>query len=168
MIRLGPITQRNCDIVRYWRNDFRQSLRTSILLTQEMQTDFYNRISHDRKSEDRYWEVYNEAAFVGLGGLTDIEWENSLAEISLFIDPEVQHAGIGTEAVRALCEEGFLRMGLKTILGEAFKCNPNWKFWEKLTLKFGGYMTELPNRKFWNGEHYPSLYFSWDASDNWR
>jgi ribosomal-protein-alanine N-acetyltransferase len=103
-----------------------------------------------------------------LGGLSDIEWENRLAEISLFIDPQLHGKGYGTQAVRLLCEEGFERMNLQTILGEAFKCNPNWKFWEKLTTQFGGFMTELPNRKYWNGLYYPSLYFSWDRDDAWR
>jgi len=147
------------------------------MLTEEMQDDFYDRVARDRHSEDRYWEVkhlihvHGEGMciqFIGLGGLTDIEWENRLAEISLFISPHEQGKGYGRTAVKLLCEEGFDHMGLETILGEAFLCNPNWKFWDKLTDEFMGFKTQLPDRKFWAGQHYPSLYFSWNRSCQWR
>lgn len=181
MIYLSPITKANCRLAATWRNNFRQSLRTPIMLTEEMQDDFFDRVARDRHSEDRYWEVHNSDIpntydplirgshdFVGLGGLTDIEWENRLAEISLFISPELHGKGYGRAAVKLLCEEGFDHMGLETILGEAFLCNPNWKFWDKLTDEFMGFKTQLPDRKFWAGQHYPSLYFSWNRSCQWR
>lgn len=172
MIYLAPITQDNCQIAREWRNNFRESLRTPIMLTREMQDDFFDKVAHERHSEDRYWEVHTddkkEIEFLGLGGLTDIEWENRLAEISLFISPAEHGKGYGTQAVKLLCEEGFNRMGLQTILGEAFLCNPNWKFWANLTQKFGGYATHLPNRKYWDGKYWDSYYFSWDRGCKWQ
>jgi len=178
MIYLSPITKVNCRLAATWRNNFRQSLRTPIMLTEEMQDDFFDRVARDRHSEDRYWEIREKTeayrdipagdTFLGLGGLTDIEWENRLAEISVFISPFWHKRGYGRAAVRLLCEEGFNTMGLETILGEAFLCNPNWKFWDKLTDEFMGFKTQLPDRKFWAGQHYPSLYFSWNRSCQWR
>lgn len=165
---LAPITRANCLTAKEWRNGYRQALRTSILLTDEMQNAFFDKVATDRHSEDRYWEIRDKNKFVGLGGLTDIEWENSLAEISLFISPEMQGEGRGTESVLLLCDEGFSRMGLKTVLGEAFKCNPHWTFWENLTNRFNGYSTNLPNRKFWDGLWWDSFYFSWDRSCAWK
>jgi RimJ/RimL family protein N-acetyltransferase len=148
------------------------------MLTEEMQDDFFDKVAHDRHSEDRYWEVWERTeayanvpagdTFIGLGGLTDIEWENRLAEISLFIKPFLQNRGYGKQAVKLLCVEGFNRMGLQTILGEAFLCNPNWKFWANLTQKFGGYATHLPNRKYWDGKYWDSYYFSWDRGCKWQ
>ena len=172
MIYLSPITKVNCRLAATWRNNFRRSLRTPIMLTEEMQDDFYDRVARDRHSEDRYWEVHldntGEHKFVGLGGLTDIEWENRLAEISLFISPNYHGLGYGRASVKLLCEEGFDSMGLETILGEAFLCNPNWRFWDKLTDEFMGFKTQLPDRKFWAGQHYPSLYFSWNRACKWQ
>jgi RimJ/RimL family protein N-acetyltransferase len=170
MIYLSPITKANCRVAATWRNEFRQSLRTPIMLTEEMQDDFYDRVARDRHSEDRYWEIHKEfdKDFIGLGGLTDWEPENRLAEISLFISPKLHGQGYGRAAVKLLCEEGFNRMGLETILGEAFLCNPNWKFWEKLTDEFMGFKTQLPDRKYWDGGYYPSLYFSWNRSCQWQ
>lgn len=167
-LHLAPLTRANCLIVKKWRNDFRQALRTSVLLTDEMQNAFFDRVATDGNCKDRYWEIKQGASFVGLGGLTGIEWENRLAEISLFISPEVTRKGYGTKAVHLLCEEGFDRMGLFIIFGEAFHCNPNWIFWQKLTTSFGGYSTTLPDRKFWSGEHWNSYYFSWDRNCKWR
>ena len=169
MIHLAPITKANCRLAATWRNDFRQSLRTPIMLTEEMQDDFFDKVARDRHSEDRYWEIHEGGdKFLGLGGLTDIEWENRLAEISLFISPSEHGKGYGTQAVKLLCEEGFNRMGLKTILGEAFLCNPNWHFWDNLTLVFKGFSIQLPNRKFWDGRWWDSYYFSWDKSCKWQ
>jgi RimJ/RimL family protein N-acetyltransferase len=167
-LHLAAITRANCLTAKEWRNGFRQALRTPMLLTDEMQNTFFDKVATDRHCEDRYWEIRQDASFVGLGGLSDIEWENRLAEISLFISPDVHGRGYGTESVHLLCEEGFDRMNLRTILGEAFLCNPNWHFWEKLTTSFGGYNTILPNRKFWDGKYWGSYYFSWDRDCKWR
>jgi RimJ/RimL family protein N-acetyltransferase len=113
-------------------------------------------------------EVPAGDTFLALGGLTDIEWENRLAEISLFVSPLWQNRKYGRASVKLLCEEGFNNMGLFTIVGEAFLCNPNYKFWEKLTDEFMGFKTLLPDRKYWDGQHYPSLYFSWNRACKWQ
>jgi RimJ/RimL family protein N-acetyltransferase len=167
-LHLAPITRANCLTAKEWRNGFRQALRTPVLLTDEMQNAFFDKVANDRHCEDRYWEIKQDKDFIGLGGLTDWEPENRLAEISLFIDPGQHRKGYGKESVRLLCEEGFDRMNLRTIVGEAFLCNPNWKFWGDLTSLFGGYCTILLNRKFWDGKYWDSYYFSWDRDCKWR
>lgn len=169
-LHLSPITRNNCIICKEWRNGYREALRTPILLTDNMQDDFFEKVSRDRKSEDRYWEIKRDQGFpdfIGLGGLTSWEPENRIAEISLFLDPKLHRKGYGTQAVGLLCDEGFNKMNLKTIYGEAFLCNPGNKFWLALTEKMKGYWTFLPARKYWDGRYYDSIYFSWDV-DNWR
>ena len=172
-LHLLPLSRENCQKVREWRNEGRESLRTPVMLTAEMQSTFFDEVAWDRQSANRYWEILNsdwheDGDLIGQCGLTDIQWENRLAEISLIIDPRLRGKGYGKEAVRLICEEGFRRMGLKTIFGEAYKCNSAWKFWDNITTEFRGYATTLPDRKFWNEEWYDSLYFSWDVNCTWR
>jgi len=107
--------------------------------------------------------LYVAEELVGMGGLCGIQWENRLAEISLILDPYVCCKGLGSEAVDLLLLEAFGNMGLKTIFGECYMCNPAWQFWKKMKTKYSGQETILPNRKLWEGRYYDSLYFSIDA-----
>jgi len=146
--------------VRVWRNKNLKSLRTPFLLTSQMQLDFWETIN-DRRSSHRYFALKN-SELVGMGGITNIQWENSIGEISLIIDPKITGNGFGTTAVSLLFEAGFNQLNLKTIFGECYYCNPAIEFWKKITQKCSGYTTILPNRKFWEGTYYNSLYFSVD------
>jgi len=129
-----------------------------------MQADFYRGLT--RESPHRYWSIHDaQCKLLAFGGLTNIQWENRIAEISLIIDPKKVREGIGTESVRLLRAEGFGRMNLKTIFGEVYKCNPAWEFWAGLTTRFAGAVTTLWNRKFWEGKYWDSLYFSWDREE---
>ena len=100
---------------------------------------------------------------MAFGGLTYIQWENRLAEISLIVDPDLVKQGIGSDAVEMLLDEAFNKMNLKTVFGECYKSNSAHEFWFRLTQKYEGYTTILPNRKYWNGEYSDSLFFSIDA-----
>ena len=55
------------------------------------------------------------------------------------------------------------KMNLKTVFGECYKSNPAVDFWFRLTEKYEGYKTILPNRKYWNGTYYDGLFFSIDG-----
>lgn len=164
-MRLMPITLEGCQRAREWRNDYRQSLRTTIMLTYEQQEEFFKKLQ-DRNSEDRYWEVHDDNTSLGMwpmiamAGLTDIDWTNRLAEISLFVSPTERRKGLGKECVRLILEEAFDHMNLHQVLGECFRCNPCCGFWEKEVKAYGGSGTELPHRKWWNGKYWDSYYFS--------
>jgi len=171
-MQLEFLTEMQCEIVRKWRNECRQALRTPYSLTEEMQRDFYRDIVCNRNALDRYWAILMEqsatmnAKFLGMGGLTNIQWQNHLAEISLIMDPNVH--GKGFEAVHLLLQEAFDRMGLKTVCGECYGCNTlGLVLWDTAAEKYGAYHTTLPNRKFWAGKFWDSYYFSIDA-DDWR
>jgi len=101
---------------------------------------------------------------MGMGGITNIQWENKLGEISLIINPTLQGKGYGIEAVDMLLHEAFDNLGLKTVFGECYYCNEAVEFWLKIADKYKGSTAVLPNRKLWQGKFYDSLYFSIDAA----
>lgn len=157
--------------VREWRNKVPEALRTPYLLTDEMQEDFYKNTICNRNAKARFWKICKDVNstgavhFVGMCGLENIEWENGCAEISIIMNPHFQGKGYGMEAIEKLLDKGFNQMNLKTIYGECYECNSAINFWKKVIRKFGATFTYLPNRKFWNGEYYSSLYFSIDEED---
>lgn len=158
---LDAMVRDHCETVRRWRRDYRQCLRTPMLLTPEMQADFYDTEVCDRRSPHRYFALRESpTVFVGMGGITNIQWENGLGEISLFIDPRRLGQGYGEQAVALLLAEAFDRLRLLTVVGECYLSNDFAPFWVKVTERYGGTTTTLPRRKWWNGRLYDALYFS--------
>ena len=149
--------------VRIWRNNEPQFLRTPFLLTEEMQEDFYHSVICNRDSKHRYYSILDDVSnggdgLFGFGGLTNIEWENGTAEISLIMNPKVRGLSFGREAVHHLINEGFGKLRLHSITGEAYDgCNIG--FWEKCIEQFGGFKTIIPHRKYWNGVYYNAMWF---------
>lgn len=177
-MKLNALTIQQCEQVRLWRNEALETLRTPYPLTEEMQKIFYEDVVCDRNSPHRYWAIeldkepadlsngLNQSWFVGMGGITYIQWENSIGEISLIIKPDTRCGGIGKNAVDLLLDKAFNYLNLHTIFGEVYKSNVQGvKFWQSITAKYNGFTTALPNRKFWNGEFHYSLYFSIDRDD---
>ena len=147
---------------REWRNEIRETLRTPFFLTEKMQEDFYYSLT--RNSNNRYWMLSEYGVGVGMGGLVGIEWENSLAEISLILDPEHRRKGLGGKAVAVILYEGFNNMNLSNIYGECYLSNPNIEFWRAMIEKRGAREAILPNRKYWNGRYWDSLYFNFSSN----
>ena len=159
-MQLKAPSRKDVEQVRRWRNEALNTLRTPFRLTEEMQARFYEDAICNRQSNSRWWSFYEAGALVAFGGLTDIEWENGLAEISLIVRPDVQRSGYGRKAVSMIMAEGFGNMGLNTICGECYECNPAIEFWRKITEEGGGYCTMIPRRKLWQGQLYDALHFS--------
>jgi RimJ/RimL family protein N-acetyltransferase len=178
-MRLDALTLAQCELVRQWRNQCPETLRTPYPLTPENQRIFYHEVVSNRNNPLRYWAILDREEvkgechegfierFVGMGGLTNIQWENRIAEISLILDPQYRGKGLGEKAVDLLLAEGFNRMGLKTICGECYLTHEGWNFWAEMIDKYNGCATELPNRKLWAGKFWNSMYFSVDV-DDWR
>jgi RimJ/RimL family protein N-acetyltransferase len=185
-MKLDTLTLDQCQQVRIWRNACLETLRTPYPLTGEQQEEFYRTRVCAREGPHRYWAIRGECnpvdgperhiagVLVGMGGLTYIQWENRIAEISLILDPAQRGKGLGEQAVDLLLEQAFDRLGLKTVYGECYVCNESGiKFWLAVTnyYEMGGsgetYFSYLPNRKFWAGKFWKGLYFSIDA-DDWR
>lgn len=100
---------------------------------------------------------------VGMGGLTNIQWENRIAEISLITDPSVRGKGYGAEGTRLLLREAFLSFGLLTVCGEVYRVNPATQFWEKMIARYSGEQVTLPRRKWWHGRLHDAIYFTFTA-----
>ena len=159
-MELKAPTAQDAEEVRLWRNQVLATLRTPYQLTGEMQADYYKNVICNRQTNSRWWSVYSAGALVGFTGLTGIEWENGLAEISLIIKPDVRGSGYGKQTVKLVLDEAFGNMGLKTVYGECYMCNPAVEFWKKVTEEYGGNYTTIPRRKFWRGKLYDALHFS--------
>ena len=165
-LSLEPLTEYGAELARQWRNEALETLRTPFPLTMEQQDSFYHSLQ-DRNSPHRYWQVVSDYAVspVGMTGLTNIDYINGHAEISLIISPNERGKGIGKEAVRLVLDQAFNYMRLNTVYGEVYKCNPGLVFWEKVISPYKAYTTTLPDRKYWKGIRYDSLYFSINAVD---
>lgn len=174
MLELSALSLQDCEQVRVWRNasDVIDMLRTPYRLTEAMQEAFYRDHLSNRRSPHRYFGVrpvpgHAVKQLVACIGLTDISPENRIAEISLIVHPEFRHMGVGRQSVDLVMAEARDRMNLRTVFGEAYRCNPAVSFWERLTREVGGYETTLPNRKFAQGRYWDSYYFSWDVP-SWK
>ena len=158
-MELKPLSRTDCQKVRVWRNSDMRPWRTPYRLTKQMQNGFFKNIVNDRNSNHRYFGVW-ESQLVGMAGLTYIQWENSLAEITLIIDPVKQNQGLGERAVDLILDYAYNTLNLKTVFGEAYLSNPAVDFWKKVVDRYQGYSTMLPDRKYWSGKFWDSLYFS--------
>lgn len=165
-MRLEPLTFEQCEKVRIWRNAEMECWRTPFMLTEEMQKEFYQRCC-DRNSPHRYWALIKvNDIFAGMGGITYIQWENRIGEITFIIDPNYRKDGNGEKAVDLLLDQAFNHLNLQTVFGECYEVNAEGiVFWEKLKEKYNGYETALPNRKYYKGKYWRSLYFSIDKDD---
>ena len=167
-------TLEDCEEVRGWRNaeGSRATLRTPMMLTQEQQAAFYRDVVCDRSAPHRYWSLVGPdpvprmpkivagSMLLAFGGLTDIEWENGAAQISLIVRPDVRGHGVGREAVRLILREAFERMRLLTVHGEVYDCNPASAFWRS---RAGTNVAYVPGRKWWDGRLHGSLVFWFSA-----
>lgn len=178
---LRPLTKQQCERVRQWRVDARETLRTPHMQSELEQKIFFENVVSNPNSPHRYYAIeWTEdhvvpahegrdhptvGTLIGCGGLTNIQWENRIAEISLIINPEYREKGYGKEAVFLLLDEAFNRINLKTVCGEVYACNSAYDFWAKMSTEILSCWVTLPNRKYWNGKYHHGQYFSFDRDD---
>lgn len=167
---LKELNQTEAEWGRRWRNTYTECLRTPYLLTREMQEDFYKNEICNRNSPHRFWGIWeNKETCIGIGGITYIQWENGIGEITVNLDPAKRGEGLGRQAAELLLKEGFEHLRLQTIFGECYLTNPmGCAMWAKITDKYKGYKTELPRRKFWDGRLWNALYFSITEEDYFK
>ena len=158
-MRLGPLDAKIAQEARLWRNEDLSALRTSRPLTAEQQAAWYARVSVDPC--ERWWTLLEGGLVVGYGGLEHIQWEARIAEISLLIAPGCRSKGHGTAAVDAILCEAFDTLNLHNVYGEVYDCNEAGRyFWNSVIERYGADYTMLPDRKFWKGRMWNSVYFS--------
>ena len=168
MMRLDVLSREDAEQVRLWRNEDIAGARTPILLTAEMQEQWYRDVVCNREGRHRYWAVQYDCGdlqpqpcwhLCGIAGLTNIEWENSRAEIALMIAPAERGKGFGREALELLLDEGFRYMGLHSIYGECYLCNPHLPFWRKMAEQYRAHTAVLKDTKYWEGMWWDSFWF---------
>jgi RimJ/RimL family protein N-acetyltransferase len=178
-MQLQVLTKVDCEQVRLWRNENIAIWRTPYFLTESMQADWYEKDVCNRDSKNRWWGVqiddtksrsknyiFNEdKLFVGMVGLVGMSLENRNAEFTIIIDPKLSRKGYGTKALLQLLDKGFNELNLENIYSEAYTCNPNIEFWNKILERTGAYKTYLPDRKYWQSAYYQSLYFNFTKKD---
>lgn len=159
-MKLEPLTLNRCEQVRQWRNQDLSPWRTPYLLTDKIQEYFYESIVCNRDAPHRYWALTDNDNFVAMGGITNIQWENSIGEITLITNSDFRYKGYGEQSADLILDQAFNYMNLKTVFGECYFSNVAIDFWKKITKKYNGWETILPNRKFWDGKFWDALYFS--------
>jgi len=159
MINKQPVTMEDLVKVMEWRNKVPEALRTSRLTTIEMQERFYKRLQDDQNNI--YFSFKNDKGIlIGFAGITNISWENSNGEISLIVNPTFTKKGFGSAILEQMLDYGFNYLNLVNIYGECYRCNPNLGFWDKMCKLYNAHKVDLPNRKYWDGKYYNSMYFN--------
>ncbi len=175
-VRLAPLTDADAEPTARWREAARANLRTPYVRSVEEQREFIRSLPAHRH-EYRYWAVrvtekaepvtewsgpiLNPAGhLVGIAGLSPIEFENGLAEVSLVLDPAYIGQGHGGVAFDLILDEAFDHLRLDQVIAEAYVSNPVLGFWEHEAEKRGAYRTVLPKRKFSGGAYHDAIYFS--------
>lgn len=176
---LAPLSLTDIELVRQWRNDPRalHGLRTQIMLTEEMQREWYLTEVCNRHSKNRYWGVRQQAqpyacisnppmTLVAQAGITFISWEDRNGEISLITNPVVPN--IGEDCFLLVMNHAFNVMNLRTIYAECYACNPAVGFWQKLADRYQGESgMSLEGRRYLNGEYHAGHWFSWSQT-RWK
>lgn len=163
---LATLTETDAELTARWRESVRATLRTPYVQSVEEQRQFIRSLSA-RRHEYRYWAVATaNGTTVGIAGLSPIQWENGLAEISLVLNPECVGKGYAEEAFALLLTEAFDNLRLEQVVVESYYTNPALSFWEEQAVGHGAYRTILPKRKYWNGAYHDAIYFSFSARKN--
>lgn len=170
-------------MVKEWRNETMNALRTPMMLTEEQQGKFYFDVVCDRDAKARYWGIWEEVdgvlktifgtpvekikenGLIGMAGIENIEWENKRGEISLIIDPDRRGTGYGDDALAMLLDKGFNELNLENIWGVCYECNPATEFWMRQINKYNGKHVLFPNMKFCDGKYWRGLYFNFERSN---
>jgi len=157
MIELRPLSREDAEQIRVWRLDFPETLRTAQMLNADQQQDWYTREIANRESHTRYFALY-DVNLVGYGGIENIQWENRCGEISVMIAKKYHGMGYGSAAVGMFLDHAFNRLNLDAVWGECYECG-HVGFWERICAERGAFTARIPNRKYWDGRYYGSLFF---------
>jgi RimJ/RimL family protein N-acetyltransferase len=135
-----------------WRNHEKvlPSLRSSEITSPYQQKEWVESFG----PHEKYYYIREEKTekLVGYCGLDKINHVNSIAEISLLIDPDRQRQGYGSQAVRILLDKAFNQMHLNTVFGEVYTTTDAPVFWSKCGFKVEATLIDWKwwGLSFWN------------------
>jgi len=158
---LKPLSREDILRVLEWRHLIPETLRTPFMLNENQQLDYYEKVLSNRCSSTKYLGFWINTKFIGSGGIENIINEYRIGELSLIVNPDFRGKGYGRKCVRLIIDQAFNYLNLENIWLECYKC-ANYQFWEKilneLKDEYNIYTTWLPNRKYFAGKYYDSLY----------
>jgi len=144
-VRLGPIDSGHNETLRTWRNDYRvwKTCRQNDLISDVDQERWFRKQSEDPAI--KMYMIYNSGnVAVGVCGLTSIDPWNHRAEFSLYIAPDHQGEGLGSQALQTLLDHAFDTLGINLVWGESFEGNAACRMFEKI-----GFQKEGVRRDFY-------------------
>lgn len=149
-----------------WMNDARINATLNIQLPVSLESTklWFERIQTNNKRVDFSFE--EEGRLVAMGGFTDIVAGVCKAELYIFVNPDLQGKGIGTETVKLMCQYGFDEMQLEKIYLHTNADNyAARRLYEKLGFVLEGYMPkEIMNKGKIKDRCYYGLYKKMIAS----
>lgn len=147
------------EVARNWRNRTPEILRTSFLLTEQMQKDFYHNVVCDRKGTSRFYSVVDiQGDLLAFVGIENIQWENRLGEISCVI--KYGYDIYMPKILDILLDIAFKQLNLVSVYTEVYECSPYFERWDEYGVEKSAYGTVVPFRKFWDGRFYDSVLYT--------
>lgn len=152
----------NLEIYRTWRNDpsVWRWTRQNDLISTENQVAWFSKQGNDPTIKMySLWTPSGDSPpkTVGVCGFTSINLTNRNAEFSLYVAPDTQGAGVGTNALMTLFYHGIINMGLKSIWGETFENNPAQRLFRSIGMKEDGRRRQF----YWkDGQFWDAILFS--------
>ena len=151
---LEAMTLADAQAARAWRNDRPDAMRTPYPLSQADQQAWY--LDHD----GRFFSIVEDDLLAGYGGIQHVQWESRIGELSLLMDPAVDHHR--AEALDLILTYAFDTMRLDTVFAEVYECNRDLSWWQHVACGPECTTARLPNRKWYQGRYWGSLYISFD------
>lgn len=174
MFRFGCLTLKDAQLIREWRNESEGNIyRTPYYITYDMQEKWYDVNINNRNSKARFWGVYEDVRvkdeddffdctqtiFLGCVGIENIQWENSIGEISYMV---MNNEYDNSKIFRGLLNKAFNSLGLRNVFSEVYTCSPELKFWRDMAMEYEAFETLLPDRKLYDGKYYDSFYINFN------
>lgn len=164
-VALGPIRHDLIPLYQRWMNHLETTrfLRMGIYSI-ENEEDWYRRVADGERIA--YFTIYALPDYTPIGGvdLHSIDTVNRNAELGIMIgDPDARGRGLGTEAVRLMCDFGFHAMGLHSIMLLTFEWNiAGQKAYTKAGFREFGRRRQA---RWFAGRYWDDIYYDLLASD---
>ncbi|WP_052702813.1 GNAT family N-acetyltransferase [Paenibacillus beijingensis] len=127
-LKLRPLVREDLDRVFGWRNkaEIRNSFFNNDIITWKQHLSWFAAyLNNERDIVFMIEETADIHEVVGMGALSNIDTDKQMAEFGRLMigNSKARGKGIGLESVTAICDFGFLEMGLKEIYLEVFEHN---------------------------------------------
>jgi GNAT superfamily N-acetyltransferase len=163
MIGFAPLEREDMPIIVAERAMIPETLRTPYFVNGDMQNDYYESVLCNRSSTTRYFKFLDNTDFIGMGGIENISFENSIGELSVLIFSTYRGHGYGKRLVYQILDYAFRYLNLENVFAECYLCG-NIEFWNKIQQETSATYTYLESRKFYNGQYYSSMYINFNRT----